>query len=48
MKPAPIDEFPAICVVAVVAEGTTIIKDAKELRVKETDRIAAMASNLHV
>lgn len=45
--PRAIDEFPAICVAAAVAEGT-IIKDAKELRVKETDRIVAMASNLRV
>lgn len=46
LVPRAIDEFPAICVAAAVAEGTTTIKDAKELRVKETDRIAAMASNL--
>jgi 3-phosphoshikimate 1-carboxyvinyltransferase len=44
--PRAIDEFPVICVAAAVAEGTTVIKDAKELRVKETDRIAAMATNL--
>lgn len=44
--PRAIDEFPAICVAAAVAEGTTVIKDARELRVKETDRIAAMATNL--
>ncbi|ACD95864.1 3-phosphoshikimate 1-carboxyvinyltransferase [Trichlorobacter lovleyi] len=46
--PRAIDEFPAICVAAAVAEGTTTIKDAKELRVKETDRIAAMAANLRI
>jgi len=44
--PRAIDEFPAISVAAAVAEGVTVIRDAKELRVKETDRIAAMASNL--
>ncbi|HML80025.1 3-phosphoshikimate 1-carboxyvinyltransferase [Geobacter sulfurreducens] len=44
--PRAIDEFPVICVAAALAEGTTVIRDARELRVKETDRIAAMASNL--
>jgi len=44
--PRAIDEFPAICVAAAVAEGVTAIRDAKELRVKETDRITAMAVNL--
>lgn len=44
--PRAIDEFPAISVAAALAEGTTVIKDAHELRVKETDRIAAMAQNL--
>lgn len=44
--PRAIDEFPAICVAAARAEGTTSIRDARELRVKETDRIAAMAVNL--
>ncbi len=44
--PRAIDEFPAICVAASCAEGRTTIRDARELRVKETDRIAAMASNL--
>lgn len=44
--PRAIDEFPAIAVAASVAEGTTVIRDARELRVKETDRIAAMATNL--
>ena len=41
-----IDELPIIAVVAAVAEGDTEIRDAQELRVKETDRIAAMAGNL--
>lgn len=44
--PRAIDEFPAISVAAALAEGTTVIRDAHELRVKETDRIAAMAGNL--
>lgn len=44
--PRAIDEFPAICVAAACAEGCTTIRDARELRVKETDRIAAMATNL--
>lgn len=44
--PRAIDEFPAICVAAACAEGRTTVRDARELRVKETDRIAAMATNL--
>jgi 3-phosphoshikimate 1-carboxyvinyltransferase len=44
--PRAIDEFPAICVAAASAEGVTTIRNAKELRVKETDRITAMAGNL--
>ncbi len=44
--PRAIDEFPVICVAAACAEGITAIRDAKELRVKETDRITAMAGNL--
>lgn len=41
-----IDEFPAICVAAAAARGVTVIKDAAELRVKESDRISAMAREL--
>ena len=41
-----IDELPIIAVVGALAEGSTEIRDAHELRVKETDRIAAMATNL--
>ncbi|UOR12467.1 3-phosphoshikimate 1-carboxyvinyltransferase [Halobacillus amylolyticus] len=41
-----IDEIPILALAATQAEGTTVIKDAKELRVKETDRIAAVANNL--
>ena len=41
-----IDELPIIAVTAAIAEGETEIRDAQELRVKETDRISAMATNL--
>ncbi len=41
-----IDEFPILMVAALRAEGETIVRDAKELRVKETDRIAVMAGEL--
>ncbi len=44
--PNVIDELPILSVAAALAEGRTIIKDAHELRVKETDRIAAVARNL--
>jgi 3-phosphoshikimate 1-carboxyvinyltransferase len=44
--PRAIDEFPAICVASACAEGVTTIREARELRVKETDRITAMATNL--
>ena len=44
--PQTIDEIPILAVAAAHAEGTTLIRDAKELRVKETDRIKAMASGL--
>ncbi len=44
--PRAIDEFPAVCVAAARAEGVTSIRDARELRVKETDRITAMAESL--
>lgn len=44
--PALIDEFPIICVAATQAEGTTTIKGAEELRVKESDRIKSMATEL--
>ena len=46
VAPRAIDEFPVISVAASFAEGTTVIRDAHELRVKETDRIAAMTSEL--
>jgi 3-phosphoshikimate 1-carboxyvinyltransferase len=41
-----IDEFPALMVAALCATGTTRVRDAAELRVKETDRIAIMAAEL--
>lgn len=44
--PRTIDEVPILAVAAACAEGTTVIRDAHELRVKETDRIAAMAAGL--
>ncbi|HZG60260.1 MAG TPA: 3-phosphoshikimate 1-carboxyvinyltransferase [Anoxybacillus sp.] len=44
--PRLIDEIPIIALLATQAEGTTVIKDASELRVKETDRIATVVSEL--
>ncbi len=44
--PALIDELPMIAVMAAFAEGTTVIRDAAELKVKESDRIAVMVENL--
>ncbi len=41
--PAAIDELPILCVAAAVAEGETTIAGAGELRVKESDRLAALA-----
>jgi 3-phosphoshikimate 1-carboxyvinyltransferase len=41
-----IDEFPILCIAAACAEGTTEIRDAAELRVKESDRVAVMADML--
>lgn len=41
-----IDEFPILCVAASLSEGETVIREAAELRVKETDRISAMAEEL--
>jgi len=46
--PNVIDEIPIIAIAGALAEGETIIRNAKELRVKETDRIAAIASNLRL
>lgn len=44
--PTLIDELPVIAVMAACAEGTTVITDAAELRVKESDRIRAVAEGL--
>ncbi len=44
--PTLIDELPVIAVMAAAATGTTVIKDAAELKVKESDRIAVMTENL--
>ena len=44
--PSLIDEFPILCVAATRAEGTTTIRGAEELRVKESDRIKSMATEL--
>jgi 3-phosphoshikimate 1-carboxyvinyltransferase len=44
--PDMIDEFPALFVAAACASGTTIVRGAAELRVKESDRIDAMARGL--
>ncbi len=44
--PNVIDELPILAVAAALAKGTTVIADAAELRVKETDRLAAIATNL--
>ncbi len=41
-----IDEFPALAVAAAYAQGPTIVRDAEELRHKESDRIAALAAGL--
>ena len=46
LVPRAIDEFPVIAVAAAHAEGTTVIRDAAELRVKESDRIATIAAEL--
>src|SRR5581483_8882874 len=44
--PRLIDEIPILAVLATQAQGRTIISDAKELRVKESDRIAALCEEL--
>lgn len=45
--PRLIDEIPAIAVAAAFAEGTTIIRDVSELRIKETDRLAAIVEEFN-
>jgi 3-phosphoshikimate 1-carboxyvinyltransferase len=44
--PLAIDEFPALFIAAACAQGRTVLRGAQELRVKESDRIAAMAEGL--
>jgi 3-phosphoshikimate 1-carboxyvinyltransferase len=44
--PSLIDEIPALAALAARAEGTTVITGARELRVKESDRLAALVANL--
>ncbi len=44
--PRLIDEVPILAVAATMAQGTTVIRDAEELRVKESDRLLAMAREL--
>jgi len=44
--PSMIDEYPVLAVIAAFAEGRTVMRGLKELRVKESDRIAAMARGL--
>ena len=46
--PRLIDEIPVIAVLATQAEGTTIIKDAQELKLKESNRIKSMVENLKI
>ena len=46
LVPRAIDELPVLAVAACFAQGTTVIRDAAELRTKETDRIQAMAHEL--
>jgi 3-phosphoshikimate 1-carboxyvinyltransferase len=44
--PATIDEYPVLAIAAAFAEGTTVMRGLKELRVKESDRLAATAGML--
>ena len=46
--PLAIDEFPALFVAAACAEGETVLTGARELRVKESDRIQVMADGLQI
>ena len=48
LVPLAIDEFPVILVAASFATGTTVLKGAEELRVKESDRIQAMVDGLNL
>jgi 3-phosphoshikimate 1-carboxyvinyltransferase len=46
--PAMIDEYPILAVAAAFADGTTVMRGLKELRVKESDRLAATADMLRI
>jgi 3-phosphoshikimate 1-carboxyvinyltransferase len=46
LVPRTIDEFPILCVAAALADGETVIDDAQELRVKESDRLTVMTEEL--
>jgi 3-phosphoshikimate 1-carboxyvinyltransferase len=48
LVPLSIDEFPAFFIAAATAEGETLVRGALELRLKESDRLAAMAQGLTV
>jgi 3-phosphoshikimate 1-carboxyvinyltransferase len=48
LVPLAIDEFPVLFIAAACAAGETVISGAEELRVKESDRIAAMSAGLEV
>ena len=48
LVPLAIDEFPVLFVAAACATGITVLRDAEELRVKESDRIQVMADGLNV
>jgi len=48
LVPLAIDEFPVFFIAAAVADGETLVRGALELRVKESDRLAAMAQGLTV
>jgi 3-phosphoshikimate 1-carboxyvinyltransferase len=48
LVPLAIDEFPVFFIAAAMAEGETLVRGAMELRVKESDRLAAMAQGLTV
>ena len=44
--PLAIDELPLVALLGAFADGETVVRDARELRVKETDRIAGVVDNL--
>ncbi|RUA06428.1 MAG: 3-phosphoshikimate 1-carboxyvinyltransferase [Gammaproteobacteria bacterium] len=48
LVPLAIDEFPVIFIAAACAQGETVLTDAQELRVKESDRIQVMADGLNI